>query len=58
MHVSKDVVDNFLVHSSTKDCLKRAKNIVLFVILILVVAPSPPGYATALHPDGFCNCLS
>ena len=54
MYVSKNALNHFLVNSSAKDSLRRAKNVVFFLFCILVnrpmggdIAPPPaPGYAT------------
>ena len=56
-YVSKDTLNHFLVKSSAKDSLRRAKNVVFFLFCILfdrpmgggaVAPPCPPGYATGV----------
>ena len=39
IYVSKDALDHFLVHSSTKNSLRRAKNVVFSLFCILVDRP-------------------
>ena len=39
IYVSKDALNHFLVNSSTKNSLKRAKNVVFFLFCILVDRP-------------------
>ena len=49
MYVSKNALNYFLVNSSAKDSLRRAKNVVFFLFCILVDRPMgepAPGYAT------------
>ena len=41
MYVSKNALNNFLVHSRAKGCLRSAKNVVFLLFCILVVAPPP-----------------
>ena len=64
MYVSKDVLNHYLVHSSTFDGPKRAKNVVFFSFCILVKLPmgggsysppAPPGYATVVTRDVECQ---
>ena len=56
MYVSKDALNHFLVHSSAKNSLRRAKNVAFLLFCIWVdrpmgriqpPPPAPPGYATA-----------
>ena len=58
MYVSKHALNNFLVHSRAKGCLRSAKNVIFLLLCILFVAPPPSGSATVLYPDSFCICLS
>ena len=54
IYVSKDSLNHFLVNSSAKNSLKRAKNVVFFFYISFIwLLPPPPGYATA-H-DAFIN---
>ena len=55
MYVSKNALNHFLVNSSAKDSLRRAKNVVFLLFCILVnrpmegdIAPPPPPPATLL----------
>ena len=43
IYVSKDVLNNFLVNSSPKNSLERAKNVVFFLFCILVDKPMGRG---------------
>ena len=58
-YVAKDALNQFLVHSSAKNSLKRPKNVVFFLFCVLVDRPMgeaigpppprfPPGCATAV----------
>ena len=54
IYVPKDVLNHYLVHSSSLSGLKSAKNVMFFSFCILVDMPRggaiapPPGYATVL----------
>ena len=43
IYVSKDALDYFLANSSTKNSLRRAKNVVFFLFSILVHRPMGEG---------------
>ena len=56
LYVSKDALDQLLVHSMSKHCLRKAKNLVFSLFCILVDIPKgglqPPlfsGYAIGYH---------
>ena len=58
MYVSKDALNHFLVHSSAKSSLRRAKNVLFVLFSILVdrimeeaIAPPAPPLATLLLPN-------
>ena len=49
MYVSKDVLNHYLVHSSTFNDLKSAKNVVFFSFCILVDMPVEGAIALPAH---------
>ena len=56
LYVSKDALDHLLVHSRSKHCLRKTKNLVFSLFCILVDIPKGglqpplfPGYAIGYH---------
>ena len=54
IYVSNDTLNHFLVNSSAKNSLKRAKNVIFFLFCILVGRPMEGGYSPRL-PHGYAT---